>query len=108
MQCHIQRRPAPHHAEAPTLLLEAFNMLTCPQHKLRGLNLSLTVLRTREHTSGSALASSRWEVWLHLVLAEVVSLVSQGLYQKKSASPTAQGISEGDSSAQFAYCCGSR
>lgn len=39
---------------------------------------------------------------LHLALIDVASLVSQGLYWEKSASPAAQGISEGDGSAPAA------
>lgn len=39
---------------------------------------------------------------LHLALTEVASLVLQGLHWEKSASPAAQGFSEGDGSAPVA------
>lgn len=54
------------------VLPEALNMLTCPgtQHGLRRQNLSLTVLTTREHASGSTLAPSCGEVCFHLVLID--------------------------------------
>nr|XP_031542837.1 uncharacterized protein C16orf71 homolog isoform X2 [Vicugna pacos] len=45
---------------------------------------------------------------LHVVLMDIASLVSQGLYREESASPAAQGISEGNGSARAACRQGSQ